>query len=214
MPEATTLQTVNVMTVWLLGLSMGLTACTATCLPFMGTWMIGRGGTAAIALRDTGAFVAGRVMAYSLLGAIAGGAGKWLADTLQGGIGHLIIGLSGVAAGTWLLATRDGHAPCGIRRRLNGAPPFAIGFSLSLTPCVPLASLLAVCAQAGNASTGIGYGLAFGMGAAVTPMLILLPLLGKFGRHLRTERPWLGLWARRGAALVLIAIGLRRLLLA
>lgn len=25
-------------TVWLLGVSMGLTACTVTCLPFMGTW--------------------------------------------------------------------------------------------------------------------------------------------------------------------------------
>ena len=29
-------------TVWLLGVSMGLTACTVTCLPFMGTWALGR----------------------------------------------------------------------------------------------------------------------------------------------------------------------------
>ncbi len=32
--------------VWLLGVSMGLTACTVTCLPFMGTWVLGHGGCA------------------------------------------------------------------------------------------------------------------------------------------------------------------------
>ena len=31
--------------IWLLGVSLGLTACTATCLPFMGTWILGRGGS-------------------------------------------------------------------------------------------------------------------------------------------------------------------------
>ena len=47
--------------VWLLGVSMGLTACTVTCLPFMGTWVLGRGGSKREALLDTGVFVLGRV---------------------------------------------------------------------------------------------------------------------------------------------------------
>ncbi|PKO94093.1 MAG: cytochrome C biogenesis protein [Betaproteobacteria bacterium HGW-Betaproteobacteria-1] len=213
MSDAITLHTVSVMTVWMLGLSMGLTACTATCLPFMGTWMIGRGSGARLALRDTSAFLAGRVTAYSLLGAVAGAAGKWLADTLAGGIGHAVIGLAGIAAGAWLLHSDETHRSCGTRRAFAEAPPYAMGFALSMTPCVPLATLLAVCAQAGSTTQGAGYGLAFGFGAAVTPMLILLPLLGSFGQRLREGRPWLGLWARRGAALVLIAIGLRRLML-
>lgn len=213
MADTITLQTVSVMTVWLLGLSMGLTACTATCLPFMGTWMIGRGYGAKLALRDTGAFLAGRLTAYSLLGASAGAAGKWLVATLAGGIGHVVIGMAGISAGVWLLYSDDTHRPCGARRSFAEAPPYAMGFALSMTPCVPLATLLAVCAQAGSLTQGAGYGFAFGLGAAVTPMLILLPLLGSFGHRLREGRPWLGLWARRGAALVLVAIGLRRLML-
>jgi len=39
---------VTLATVWFLGVSMGLTACTVTCLPFMGTWALGsrRAGSA------------------------------------------------------------------------------------------------------------------------------------------------------------------------
>lgn len=212
MSETIALQSISVVTVWLLGLSMGLTACTVTCLPFMGTWIIGRNQNLVSAWQDTCGFVSGRILAYSILGALAGVAGKWLATSLEGGIGHVVIGASAIFAGWWLFTTRDQHTPCGIKRKWGEVSPFAIGFSLSLTPCVPLASLLAVCAQANTASTGLAYGVAFGLGAALTPMLILLPLLGSFGQRLRDNRPWLGKWIRRGAGFVLIVIGLRRLL--
>lgn len=69
--------------IWLLGVSLGLTACTVTCLPFMGTWVLGRGGSQTQALYDTGMFVTGRIIAYTLLGAIAGGAGVWLSEAMR-----------------------------------------------------------------------------------------------------------------------------------
>lgn len=42
MLEALATDQVALATVSLLGVSMGLTACTFTCLPFMGTWALGR----------------------------------------------------------------------------------------------------------------------------------------------------------------------------
>ncbi len=211
MNDVIVLQSISFFTVWLLGLSMGLTACTVTCLPFMGTWIVGRNVGPSAALRDTFGFMTGRVVAYSLLGGLAGGAGIWLAKTLNDGIGHIFIGVAAIIAGVWLLFGQDSHPPCGVRKKLNGAPPMAIGFALSFTPCVPLASLLAACAQANSMTTGVSYGLAFGIGAAVTPMLVVLPLLGKFGQKLRSGRTWIGAWVKYGAAVVLISIGLRRL---
>lgn len=53
MPEVS-----GVASAWLLGLSLGLTACTVTCLPYMGAWMLAR--ERASALPDTIAFLAGR----------------------------------------------------------------------------------------------------------------------------------------------------------
>lgn len=204
-------QQISALTVWLLGLSMGLTACTVSCLPLMGTWVLGRGQGGRAALRDTSVFILGKIAAYSMLGGLAGALGSWLTSALDSGIGHVSIGLASIVAGVWLLLPPKKHAPCGVARRGANMPPFLMGFSMSLTPCAPLASLLAVCALSGGTLAGMGYGLAFGLGAALTPLFIVLPLFGLFGKKLREGRPWLLKWTRWGAATVLLVIGLRRL---
>lgn len=199
--------------IWLLGVSLGLTACTATCLPFMGTWVLGRGGNHLQALRDTGLFVTGRILAYALLGALAGGMGVWLTQAMRSGAGNLFIAVASIAAGLWLLRSNSMPSTCSVARRAGTSAPILLGFSLSLTPCAPLASLLAVCAAAGSIQSGLFSGIMFGLGAALTPLLILLPLLGLLGRNLRADRPWITHWIRWSAAAVLILLGLRRIFL-
>lgn len=202
------LESVNLLSTWLLGLSLGVTACTATCLPFMGAWVMARQREAVLA--DTGLFLAGRVSAYTLLGLIAGLSGARLTGELQSGLGHFAIGAASIVAGAWLFFGDGRHRVCGVARG-SGASPFALGFSLSLTPCAPLASLLAFAAQSGSASLGAAQGLAFGLGAAVTPLLLLLPLLAAFGARLKAEQIWLGPWLKRGAGLVLLVLGIHRI---
>lgn len=225
MPEAALAGEVTLATVWLLGVSMGMTACTVTCLPFMGTWALGRANGHYEALAHTTVFLAGRVLAYTLLGAAAGMAGMGLAKALGGNLGNAAIGTASIVAGLWLLRRRD--AGCGSEgaavrtvrmhprgRTRDGLPPLFLGAALSLTPCVPLASLLALSAQAGGAPQGAAFGLAFGLGAAVTPVLFLVPLAGHFGRELIHRRLWLVRWLTWAAAAVLVVLGIRRLLLA
>lgn len=222
MPEAQLAGEVTLATVWLLGVSMGMTACTVTCLPFMGTWALGRAGGRHEALLHTATFLAGRVSAYTLLGAAAGLAGMGLAKALGGSVGNLAIGTASILAGVWLIArpattcSTVGSASSPLRfhraraTTRDGLPPLFLGAALSLTPCTPLASLLALAANAGGAPHGAAYGLAFGLGAAVTPILVLVPLAGHLGRELRTNRAWLMRWLAWGAAAVLIALGARR----
>ena len=206
-------------TVWLLGVSMGLTACTVTCLPFMGTWALGRASRTAEAFRHAAVFLAGRLLMYTLLAASAGLAGQGLAKMLGGVWGNLLIGGASIGAGVWLLLGARirscASRPAAVQSvrfhgRADAAPPFALGATLALTPCTPLASLLALAAQSGSVAQGAGYGLAFGLGAALTPILILVPLAGRLGRSLRAGRPWLARWLVWLAALVLILLGLRR----
>lgn len=235
----------------MLGLSMGLTACTVTCLPFMGTWVLGRGKGHDLAMRDTCLFLTGRVLAYSLLGLLAGAFGATLSRWLASGVGNLAIGLASCGAGGWLLlpvlgalrrpgavlptASADGSRPlvfmrdrprlaadrppgaarrsCRTLGRGAGFPPFLLGLALSLTPCAPLGWLLTVCALSGSAAAGLGHGLAFGFGAAVTPLLLLVPLFGVLGGRLLDGRAWLVHWLAGGAGVVLIVLGLKRLYL-
>lgn len=202
----------GLLSAWVLGVSMGLTACTITCLPFMGGWVLGRGGNHREAVVSTAAFLSGRVLTYALLGAVAGAFGAWFTEILASGLGHAAIGLSSIVAGLYLLRPAQAKNRCMGRTRGVGAPPFLLGASLSLTPCAPLASLLAACALAGGGASGFGYGMAFGLGAAVTPLIFLLPALGFVGRQMVGERRWLGRWLKWGAALLLIVLGVRRLL--
>lgn len=217
---------VTLATVWLLGVSMGLTACTVTCLPFMGTWALGRASGQREAFLHTGVFLAGRVTTYTILAALAGAIGLGLAQALGGAWGNAVIGGASILAGLWLLA-KPSHKSCNTavqpaptfapvhvhRRKADSLPPLFLGAALSLTPCTPLASLLALAANAGSATGGAAYGLAFGLGAAMTPILVLVPLAGRMGRELRAGRAWLSRWLLWSAAAVLIVLGVRRLLL-
>ena len=224
MPDPLAAGEVTLATVWLLGVSMGLTACTVTCLPFMGTWALGRAGGQREAFLHTGVFLAGRVTTYTLLATLAGALGAGLAQALGGAWGNALIGGVSIVAGLWLLRHPAGNAcaappaptfsPVTFRRKkADNLPPLFLGAALSLTPCTPLASLLALAAQAGSPAQGAAYGLAFGLGAAMTPLLILVPLAGSLGTALRDGRAWLSRWLVWGAAAVLILLGLRRLLL-
>jgi cytochrome c-type biogenesis protein len=221
MLEEVTAGQVTLFSVWLLGASMGMTACTVTCMPFMGTWVLGHGGSRIEAFAHTSAFLGGRILAYTLLGTMAGAAGLGLAKALGGGMGNIAIGFASVIAGLWLLARPA--SSCGAAAAAaqpirfttapparDALPPVLLGAALSLTPCTPLASLLGLAASAGDAGHGAAFGLAFGLGAAVTPILILVPLAGYFGRQLRRGQAWLARWLKWGGALVLILLGLRR----
>jgi thiol:disulfide interchange protein DsbD len=224
MPEQLAAGQVTLATVWLLGVSMGMTACTVTCLPFMGTWALGRASGRTEAFLHTGVFLAGRVLTYTMLAALAGAIGLGLANALGGSLGNAVIGGASILAGLWLLhrpATACGGVPPRLtiqplrfERKRDSLPPLFLGAALSLTPCTPLASLLALAANAGSATQGAGFGLAFGLGAAMTPILVLVPLAGRLGREIKSGRAWLARWLTWAAAAVLIVLGLRRLWLA
>lgn len=199
--------------VWLLGVALGLTACTVTCLPFMGSWALAREGGMRAILLDTLAFLSGRLVAYTCLGALAGALGAWLVMVLSAGIGNVVIGLASLLGAIWLLWPHraDRTARCEPVAGWAQGSPFLIGISLTLIPCTPLTTLLATCAAGNSALTGAAYGACFGMGTLLTPMLILIPACGRFGQSLRAQRTWLVPWVRGFAALVLVALGQHRL---
>ena len=201
--------------VFVLGLSVGLTACTVTCLPFLGTWALSRGQGANAGYVDTAAFALGKITAYAALGTMAGFMGDALVQILNGGLGHWLIGGAAILAGLWLVFSSNRRLiPCRQAKHGQHLSPFVLGFALGFTPCPPLAALVGACAVLGSASMGLFYGAVFGLGAAITPLFLVIPLLAKFGYELQAGRPWLEKWLYRIGGGVLVAIGLGRLALA
>lgn len=199
---------VSALSVFLLGLSLGLTACAVTCLPFIGTLAFGKAEGAASGLGDTAFFLGGRLLSYTLLGGLAGALGAWFVRELASGIGNLLIGLSSLFAAGWLIW--PGRHRCGTAKRLNGLSPMLLGIGLTLIPCAPLATLLAAAAHGGSTGQGAWFGLLFGLGTLLTPMLVLIPAAAGLGHVLRLENAWLLIWLRHGAALVMGLLGMQR----
>lgn len=200
---------VSAFSVFLLGLSLGLTACAVTCLPFIGTLAFGKAEGAASGLRDAAFFLGGRLLSYTLLGALAGSLGAWFVRELAAGIGNLLIGLSSLFSAIWL--SWPSHRRCNSIRQLHGLSPALLGIGLTLIPCAPLATLLAAAAQGGSTGQGAWFGLLFGSGTLLTPMLVLIPAAAGIGHILRQENAWLVSWLRYGAALVMGLLGMQRI---
>lgn len=199
---------------FLLGVSLGITACAATCLPFIGTLMLGRADGRSAGLRDAAAFLGGRLLAYTLLGGLAGALGAWFVKGLAEGYGNLAIGGAALLSAVLLINDRrQAHRQC--RRQAANArlSPLLLGVALTLIPCAPLASLLATAAGSESGWQGTSIGFFFGLGALLTPMLVLIPATASLARSLCVDQPWLKRLLPWFAAAVLLAIGTRRIAL-
>lgn len=154
------------------------------------------------------AYHGGRVLAYTLLGALAAGIGQ--AIVLTGGIGraqgllYIVAGVGVVLAGA--LAMRR-SVECAARTvplpsPRAAYPGFAIaGFLNGLMPCALVFSLTLKAATAPSIATGATWLFAFGLGTV--PAMLLAGVLAH----------WLGgqalPWLRRAGGLLILALGLQ-----
>lgn len=156
---------------------------------------------------------AGRVLAYTLLGALAAAIGQ--AIVLAGGVGraqgalYVVAGILVVLAGLWVAGAGDffrrpgaDHraARVAARPRWRKAWPVA-GFLNGLMPCALVFSLTAQAATAPSVAQGAAWLLAFGLGT-----LPAMALAGALAGWLGGQS--LG-WLRRLAGLVVVALGVQ-----
>ncbi len=114
----------------------------------------------------------GRLGAYALLGAIAGGAGQWLLRTaawLPAGEGFRVALVSALLLALLLRARRGGTAACCRPLSSTAAPLSTLqqattGFATALVPCAPLYAAAAYATLSASAANGALLLLAFGVG--------------------------------------------------
>ena len=152
------------------------------------------------------AYHAGRVLAYTLLGALAAGIGQ--AIVLTGGAGraqgvlYIVAGVLVVLAG---ILTMRRPAGCAARAEVTSKRQPTLfmlaGFFNGLMPCALVFSLTLKAATAPSIASGAAWLFVFGLGTV--PAMALAAVLAH----------WLGgqalLWLRRAAAVLIIALGLQ-----
>lgn len=206
----------------ILGMLYGLTFCTSVCLPYVISYIAGIGAGFRKGVIVTSIYNSGRVTAYALIGGLAGLFKTLVSDAfflsyqkyspIAFGVAIILIGASmflrkKASTGTCIIEKRE-HL--GITKKLTqkfDIRAFSMGFTRGLVLCPPLIALL-LAALAFSQINIIMLAVLFGLGTAVSPLLILGGATG----WLLNKAPLFSRWISKISAGILILLGLNVLL--
>ena len=192
-----------------LSIVYGFTVCSLACLPPLSVYLMGTGRTFTDGLVGGFYFVAGKMLVYGTWGGLAGGFGMLFGvPTIQNrwmGIFIIVTGLAiPLAARTKTACNCLGPGKHGRR-----FPLLLLGASTSLVPCPPLAAILLLAAHKGSVLTGIGYGLVFGAGLIVSPLMAASGSMALISGVIRQKVSWIGPYLQGSAMVILLFMGIR-----
>lgn len=195
--------------------------CVGMCGPLSCSWAVSAAPGSAQFFRDTGLYHAGRLLAYGLVGALAGAIGVLPLGFFQQGAGLvlpwlMVLAFALVGLGLDQRLPKPGFLARPLRRlqtaafRLKSGPRSGLlGLATPLLPCGPLYLIFGLALANGSALKGAGFTVAFGLGTL--PLLwlaqtglhrlggVLTPAaLGRLQRGLALGTALLLAWRLRG----------------
>jgi len=200
----------------------GLVFCTSTCLPFIAGYIAGINAGFRKGVGVTLIFNGGRITAYAIVGAVVG-VFKLIMDNafrsafqLYSSFAFSVITI-GIGA-TILIQNKPLVCDCpavkpekkvfwGFTSRFD-VRAYTLGLSRGLLLCTPLLALLAYSLTFAAPFDSFAMAVLFGVGTALSPML----LLGGATGWLLNKAPLFRKWISRLGAVVLIVLGLVTLL--
>ena len=204
------------------GVIYGLAVCTAACIPYLASYIAGIGAGFRKGVAVTMIFNSGRIVAYAIIGALVGlfsglfrlALSNVAISPLQiySSIAFSIVTMV-IAASIFLKLRKPCDCPenskaivaQGKKRRFGfdfGA--FTLGLSRGLVLCPPLVALLIYSLPFSTPIGTVSLAVLFGLGTALSPML----LLGGVTGWLLTKAPLLRRWLAIGGAGVLMILGI------
>lgn len=150
--------------------------CVGMCGPLSCSWAVSASPSSVIFFRDTGLYHTGRLLAYGLVGALAGAVGVLPLGFFQKGAGLvlpwlMVLAFALVGLGLDQRLPKPGFLARPLRRlqaaafRLKSGPRSGLlGLATPLLPCGPLYLIFALALANGSALKGAGFTMAFGLG--------------------------------------------------
>ncbi|MCK5627953.1 sulfite exporter TauE/SafE family protein [Candidatus Bathyarchaeota archaeon] len=204
-----------------LGLLYGTTFCTSACLPYVASYIASIGAGFRKGLAVTVIFNSGRMTAYAIIGAVTGVFHLFLSDAFLLSYQKymaLVFGVVTVAIGiNLLLKTKEASYDCSPSNSQNLVSDessqrfdfraFTLGLTRGLVVCPPLVAILLYSITAYDPIDSFFLAVLFGLGTALSPLLILGGVTG----WLLKKAPLFAKWIARIGAGILILLGLSML---
>jgi sulfite exporter TauE/SafE len=205
------------------GLLYGLAVCTASCLPIVTSYIAGVGAGFGGGVKITMIFNSGRVLAYALIGGVIGlFSGLFRLFVSDSAISpfqvysSLAFGIVTIVIGASIMVKARKSCNCNAQNSKNTVATaktgrfkfdfgaFSLGLSRGLIVCPPLIALLIYSLPFASPLGSVGIAVLFGLGTAISPIL----LLGGVTGWLLNKAPLLRKWISIAGSTVLIALGI------
>jgi sulfite exporter TauE/SafE len=203
---------------FVLGLLYGLTFCTSACLPYIAGYVAGIKAGFRRALVVTAVYNSGRIVALAIIGTIAGLLTTLVTDTFfetYQTIFSVIFGFVVIFIGASTIFKKqtcnkqpsECQAGLGTFKQHFDLRAFFMGFSRGFVLCPPLVAFLLYAIANCQANLTV-LAVLFGLGTALSPMLILAGVVG----WLLEKAPLLRKWTAIAGGAVLVLLGISVLL--
>ncbi|MFH0839682.1 MAG: sulfite exporter TauE/SafE family protein [Candidatus Omnitrophota bacterium] len=172
------------------GFSFGIAGpCFLTCTPVLITYITGSKKNTTEAFKDIFTFLFGRLLAYVLLGALAGLSGAVLKKFIGSSLSSYLQPLAGAVTilfAVILFMGKSGNScACSTARSkmLNFGGIFAFGFLIGISPCAPLLALLFdITLMSKGLLDGLFYTFFFGLGTFLSGLIVVGVITGLLTR--------------------------------
>ncbi|MDA3946761.1 MAG: sulfite exporter TauE/SafE family protein [Helicobacteraceae bacterium] len=202
---------------FVIGLSYGSTACMFACMPFLTPLLVSNAESVRESMTVILPFSLGRIFTYSAIAVLAlSGAGFVKALLDDNALFQLILGAFTLAMGLFMLfrvvykkknaCASNAGIPKSRKESLLGL--FGIGALVSVNPCAPVLTLVALSANSGSVLNAVGMGISFGVGAVLVPFLFYGFFLSNVVRGLLVEFKAYTKSIEIAAALLLTTVGI------
>jgi sulfite exporter TauE/SafE len=205
------------------GLLYGLAVCTAACLPYIASYIAGIGAGFRKSIVVTMIFNSGRIAAYALIGCLVG----LFSDLFRLFVSNaaispfqiyssLAFGIVTIVIGASILLKSRSPCECNLPNSKSlvasgktgrfgfDFKAFSLGLSRGLILCPPLIALLIYSLPFSTPLGSVALAVLFGLGTALSPMLVLGGVTG----WLLNKAPLLRKWISIGGAGILILLGI------
>jgi sulfite exporter TauE/SafE len=205
------------------GLLYGLVVCTASCLPIVTSYIAGIGAGFSKGVKVTLIFNGGRVLAYALIGGLIGlfsGLFQLFVSDLAISpfqvYSSLAFGIVTIVIGVSILLKSRKHFDCNVQDAKGmvavgktgrfgvNLGAFSLGISRGLIVCPPLIALLIYSVPFSSPIGSVGIAVLFGLGTALSPIL----LLGGVTGWLLNKAPLFRKWISIAGGGILIVLGI------
>ncbi|MFA5311630.1 MAG: sulfite exporter TauE/SafE family protein [Candidatus Omnitrophota bacterium] len=197
---------------FLSGIILGSGPCLGFCAPILASFVAAYRPSFKMAMVSYLSFSIAKILSYMIIGGLIGIFSGFLKSGIFLGYANAINILLGVfilVMGAITIAVKEplGSRYCSFLNRGNLKNAGLLGFLTGFSPCLPLLGILNyIIIIARSPAEGMLYALAFGLGSAISPAILLIGLSGKLAGDLSYNQK-IKFLIRIVSSLVLIFLG-------